>query len=244
MLAKDIPQILERQHLPSKPGLIKVVETHEATVAGIHEQQFQPLKQEQEIAAARHEAVAQADAELVQLLETDAELVRLTQEKAKIEAAALGASETTWQQRLDQSRYSSESERWAAFQKAQERVHHQLQVTAELSGRLAEVRDLADPNDLAAAYEDAALTGDDRTIRAVGRVVLQRLHVEAAEVPEGPRRVALQAARRKLQASHSAWLHEHPSAGDQRRQVEEAIGARTGKLRDAHRWTLQFAGLR
>ncbi len=32
---------------------------------------------------------------------------------------------------------------------AQERAHHQLQVTAELSGRLDEVRALADANDLA-----------------------------------------------------------------------------------------------
>ena len=244
MLAKDIVPILERQHLPVFPGMIKTLEETEAKETKIRSQRYQPDRERALIAEARREAVTRTHAELEQVVEKDDVLTRLKQDKAQIEAEGRGESDTTtMQQRIDRVQYQTEAQRSAELERRQDRASRRLLVAAELPGRLEEVRDMTEASDLASAYADAVLTNDARTISAVGPAVLRKLRWKEAQVPEH-NRAALTQARVSLQARHDAWVREHPSVLDRLRQVEANISGRERHLRDAHRHTLTFAGLR
>ena len=119
-------------------------------------------------------------------------------------------------------------------------------MAAELPGRLAELGGMDNPTDLAAAFDDAMMGADLRTIRGVGRLVLGKLTQQKDATPVGTngQRLAALDILRQVSTRFGAWKTEHPSALEQKRATEAALAARLGKLEASHRWMLKYAGLR
>ncbi len=244
MLLKDIPAILERQHLPVLPEVVKRLQDMEAQEAEIRSEHYQSDKDGPLLGKARAEAVRDIEAQVERVVKTDETLARFNQDKARIEADARGESAMTLKERIENFTYRTAAEQVIETERQQAKANRQQLVAAELPGRLEEVRDLTEVSDLNTAYADALVTSDVRTVHVVGKAVLRKLQREAAQAPEtSHRRIALTQARRALQTRHEGWLVLHPSTSAQLRQVDANIEGRKRKLQDSLRFTKNYAGL-
>ena len=246
MLRDETREHLERQGviLPL-PTIHQQLDQHQAKTEAVRTQTFMPEKEQAELAALKDVTLAAVRAETARIEETDPTLMALDKEQATLEATARGESDTPLQARIDRFNYRTDAERWAELDRRQEKAQRQMLVAAELPGRLAEVRELDDQAELHAAFEDALLGADPRTIRAVSKLVLRKMDREKQQAPVGSaQRNTWTAARQQMASQLGEWTAAHPSAHERLTEIKAQRADRERRIRRSVEIVLEHEGLR
>lgn len=239
--ADAIATHLDREYKIPMPDVIAALTTRDTALASLRDLAF---PEDTFIAHARvidREALQQADAAMAKHLEQDSELRRLATEREAIRAEARGVQLSSEEVGAFRA-FPGQRDDLEALVAAKLRASRQVLI-AELPAKLAVVQALTTADNLAAAYDDVALSEAPDLIRPIGRVVLERLKALEATAPASERAAASR-VRADVQARVSAWERAHPSAPDRLRRTENAIQLREQKLRSAHAWVLKAAKLR